>query len=427
MSKKDNLSDFLVDLYQGISSKKPGASRNPQNFRSEIEQIETKSPEWDGGYETSPDTEILGAPKLVKKTVTENKTYYASEDGADGYSEVSVEVPIPNVPEVTSEERTVTPTKAVQVVTPQGADYLSKVTVEPIPDAFIQPTDNKHITENGENIDVREYATVSVDVASSCDRPLGYWFFTRIDQVEDMEWDDEGNDIYIRYGIKESVTVPPQVQDGSATSFENLFQAVSEFPYDYSALVNTSGLWVKKIEGVINCANVTSLKGLFAYCDETEEICPIINTENVTDFSSMFVACSKLKNIPSIDIRNATNVTSMIPTNYESLQSLYLKNIRMSITIGNSYLSPSLPLESLIGLCYELVDTGSTKTLTIGTKSDNLEKLADVYVKLVDITDEMREEDEFVAAKKPFVVCESTDEGATLITDYVTTKNWTLK
>lgn len=41
MSKKDNLHDFLEDLHEGIVTKKPGASRNPQDFRSEIESIVT--------------------------------------------------------------------------------------------------------------------------------------------------------------------------------------------------------------------------------------------------------------------------------------------------------------------------------------------------------------------------------------------------
>lgn len=39
-----------------------------------------------------------------------------------------------------SEERTVTPTKSVQNVTPATADYLSKVIVNPIPDEYVIPS-----------------------------------------------------------------------------------------------------------------------------------------------------------------------------------------------------------------------------------------------------------------------------------------------
>ena len=47
MSKENNLKDFLADLYQGIVSKKADASKNPQDFRSEIEAIETGGGESD--------------------------------------------------------------------------------------------------------------------------------------------------------------------------------------------------------------------------------------------------------------------------------------------------------------------------------------------------------------------------------------------
>lgn len=40
-NKTNNLKAYLRDLYEGIVSKKPDASRNPQNFRSEIEAIRT--------------------------------------------------------------------------------------------------------------------------------------------------------------------------------------------------------------------------------------------------------------------------------------------------------------------------------------------------------------------------------------------------
>ena len=138
MSKKDNLSDYLSDLYQGIARKRENPSRNPQDFRSEIEQIETKSPEWDGSYETSPDTEIIEGggsceeAVLISKTVNENKTYYASEDGADGYSEVSVEVPMPVI--IDASDMPITENGTYEAAD-YGADGVSKFTVAvPTPD-----------------------------------------------------------------------------------------------------------------------------------------------------------------------------------------------------------------------------------------------------------------------------------------------------
>lgn len=101
----------------------------------------------------------------------------------------------------------------------------------------------------------------------------------------------------------------------------------------------------------------------------------------------------------------------------------YLRNIKTNLQVGSgtSY-GHLLTLDSLTHLIYELRDTGSLKTLTVG--SANLEKLANVYVKTVDITDEMRAEDDLIDEKLPFVVCESTDEGAMLIIDYAVFKNW---
>ena len=62
------------------------------------------------------------------------------------------------------QEKSVTPTKAVQEVTADdGFDGLEKVTVGEIPDEYIVPSGTKDITENGTH-DVTEFAAVEVNV-----------------------------------------------------------------------------------------------------------------------------------------------------------------------------------------------------------------------------------------------------------------------
>lgn len=64
------------------------------------------------------------------------------------------------------QSKTVTPTTSQQTVTPDtGYDALSQVTVNAIPSEYIIPTGNFAITQNGNNINVAQYATVSVNVS----------------------------------------------------------------------------------------------------------------------------------------------------------------------------------------------------------------------------------------------------------------------
>lgn len=63
--------------------------------------------------------------------------------------------------------QTVTPTTSSQTVSTSGKYMTGNVTVNAIPSQYIVPSGNKSITENGTNIDVTSYATVSVDVQGS--------------------------------------------------------------------------------------------------------------------------------------------------------------------------------------------------------------------------------------------------------------------
>lgn len=109
---------------------------------------------------------VDGPLNIISKSVTANGTYNASSDNADGYSSVTVNVSGGGSP--TLQSKTATPTTSQQTVTPDsGYDGLSQVTVNAIPSQYIIPSGNKAITANGSNIDVAEYATVSVNVSGS--------------------------------------------------------------------------------------------------------------------------------------------------------------------------------------------------------------------------------------------------------------------
>ena len=149
------------------------------------------------------------------------------------------------------------------------------------------------------------------------------------------------------------------------------------------------------------------------------------DTSNVTNMSSMFSGCTNLTTVPLLDTSKATSMSSMFG-NCKNLTGCYIRNIKVNLTVGSgtSY-GHLLTVESLVYLSNELVNVNSSRVLTIG--SANLEKITSVYVKLIDITDEMRAEDHLIDSKLPCVVCESTDEGAMLLSEYTLLKKWTLK
>lgn len=100
--------------------------------------------------------------ELGTKTITQNGTYSAEDDGYDGYSSVTVNV---SGGSPTIQSLTVTPSTSQQTFNASGVDGYKPVTVNAIPSEYIIPTGNKAITANGTNIDVAQYATVSVNVS----------------------------------------------------------------------------------------------------------------------------------------------------------------------------------------------------------------------------------------------------------------------
>ena len=98
--------------------------------------------------------------KLTSKNGTTLKT-------ANKYCTEDINITFdPSLLDITTEEKTFTPTSSVQTNTPTSGKNLSKVTVNPIPSNYIITRGTKTITSNGTH-DVSTYASVSVNVASS--------------------------------------------------------------------------------------------------------------------------------------------------------------------------------------------------------------------------------------------------------------------
>ena len=173
-----------------------------------------------------------------------------------------------------------------------------------------------------------------------------------------------------------------------------------------------------------NTSNVTTLRNMFKQCSNITSLnLSSFDTSQVKSLYYTFASCTKLKTITGVlNLINCTDFSNSF-NSCSVLENVTLKNIKKSINTYSSKLSNN----TLINTIKELWDYSSGTTtykLTIGTT--NIAKLTDVYVKLVTPTAEQIEADPNIIYKKPCVVCESTDEGAILITEYATSKMWSI-
>lgn len=200
----------------------------------------------------------------------------------------------------------------------------------------------------------------------------------------------------------------------------------------------------------IEAPKVTSINSLFMDCNNIEMV-TFKNMENLTDIGWAFSKNKKLKEIHGLkvdkcsSISNTFNSCSVLetittPLNFikmtssisfsgcPKIKNIQILNIKVNLTIGSgTSWGHLLTLDSLTNTIKELVNTGSSKTLTIG--SANLEKIANVYVRRTtegDIPTCLSDNSNIDLAKAPCEVCEATDEGAMLIMAYANSKNWTL-
>lgn len=187
-----------------------------------------------------------------------------------------------------------------------------------------------------------------------------------------------------------------------------------------------SGCKILETPPTLNTSKTTNMNGTFQNCSALKRV-DNLDTSSVTNLSYTFYNCSNLETLENIDCIKATNLNYII-NSCKKIANLKLKNIKVNLIIGQySSWGNLLSLDSLINTFKELWDYSSettTRKLTLSQPSKNL--ITNVYVKLVDVTDEMLAQDQYAANKKPCVVCESTDEGAMTLTEYATSKNWAI-
>ena len=179
----------------------------------------------------------------------------------------------------------------------------------------------------------------------------------------------------------------------------------------------------------LDLSSATSASTTFQTCSVLEKI-SVTNTQQVTNWAWFAQNCSKVKTIETIDLFSATNTGAMF--NFcSALENLTLKNVKINTQIGSgTSFGHLLTNASLLNTAQELWDntnnvvSSSTLRLTLSTPSKTAIK--NIYVKLVDVTDEMIAEDEYIANKKPCVECASTDEGAMTLEEYIISKNWSI-
>lgn len=205
--------------------------------------------------------------KLIHKQSIQGKINKATE-----YIEIYPEI----------QSKTITPTKQTQTILPDENIYaLSEVTVNPIPNNYIEPQGQKEITDNG-TYDVTNFASANVEIE------IG-----KLTNEEYTEANDDLDDIL--EGNTPTIIYPP---DWSEIGYDETPQQVIN-NFNYSKEIKNN--WDE---------NVVILKNRF-YNDRSLIYMPLVGTSKATDMQSMFYGCTSLTSIPKLDTSNVTNMRTM--------------------------------------------------------------------------------------------------------------------
>jgi len=164
-----------------------------------------------------------------------------------------------------------------------------------------------------------------------------------------------------------------------------------------------------------NTSNVTNMNSMFGSCQGLQSIdLSSFDTSNVTDMYNMFYNCQGLQSIDlsSFDTSNVTNMESMFGGLY-GLKILKAGKAGTCKQYLDLYYSSKLTNESVISVANWLYDYSGGSSHTLELNSTTKTNIADQYVKPSNV-------------QGVYEACDSSDEGAILLTTYINNKNWSI-
>lgn len=332
-----NLVDIFTDIAASIKAKTGETGLlYPVDFADEIAAIHTD-------------------PTLLEKNIVENGTYTAAQEGADGYSVVTVNVPQPN----------------------------------PFRDAW-----EAYKSEHPTNWDYAFYPYRGM---------LAY-----LPSLEGLSFAESGSvtsTVSMFGGCKNLVSVP-LFNTSAVTTMQSMFSGCTSLAsvplFDTSSVENMREMFYNCSSLVtvplFNTSHVTNMIQMFAGCSQLTSV-PLLNTSGVTDMSKMFTNCSNLNTVPLFDLGNVTGMSDVffncsslevIPAFDVSKSAQYpgffsltfsgcsnLKEMHMFGMAKSFNISASTRFTraALVEILTNLATITSTQTVTMG--ADNLAKLTD--------------------------------------------------